>query len=130
MRLLVDANLSPLLLAPLRDAGFDTTHVADIGLATATGPGSIHDVPYFSWCSERAADDAANEPQSPWDRPSLRHACHGGQHRGRDPQGAARSGVFRSRSSCHWGVDTAAGSVEVMKSMSTWANRSGSSRLG
>lgn len=38
MRLLVDANLSPRLLVPLRDGGFDTTHVADIGLATATDP--------------------------------------------------------------------------------------------
>lgn len=36
MRLLVDANLSPRLLAPLRNEGFDTTHVADIGLDTAT----------------------------------------------------------------------------------------------
>lgn len=36
MRLLIDANLSPRLLAPLRNGGFDATHVADIGLATAT----------------------------------------------------------------------------------------------
>lgn len=36
MRLLIDANLSPRLLAPLRTQGFDTTHVSDIGLATAT----------------------------------------------------------------------------------------------
>jgi predicted nuclease of predicted toxin-antitoxin system len=36
MRLLIDANLSPRLVAPLRNEGFDTTHVADIGLATAT----------------------------------------------------------------------------------------------
>lgn len=36
MRLLIDANLSPRLLGPLRNEGFDTTHVADIGLAAAT----------------------------------------------------------------------------------------------
>lgn len=36
MKLLIDANLSPRLLAPLRAGGFDATHVADIGLATAT----------------------------------------------------------------------------------------------
>lgn len=36
MRLLVDANLSPHLLAPLRAAGYDTTHVSDLGLATAS----------------------------------------------------------------------------------------------
>lgn len=36
MRLLLDANLSPQLLGPLRDAGYDTTHVTDIELATAT----------------------------------------------------------------------------------------------
>lgn len=36
MRLLIDANLSPRLLAPLGDGGFDTTRVADIGLAAAT----------------------------------------------------------------------------------------------
>ena len=36
MRLLFDANLSPRLVGPLRDAGYDTTHVADIELATAT----------------------------------------------------------------------------------------------
>ena len=39
MRLLIDANLSPRLVAPLRNEGFDTTHVADIGLATATDSG-------------------------------------------------------------------------------------------
>jgi predicted nuclease of predicted toxin-antitoxin system len=38
MRLLLDANLSPRLLGPLRDAGYDTTHVADVELATATDP--------------------------------------------------------------------------------------------
>ena len=36
MKFLIDANLSPRLLAPLCAGGFDATHVADIGLATAT----------------------------------------------------------------------------------------------
>ena len=36
MRLLLDANLSPRLLEPLRGAGYDVTHVADLGLASAT----------------------------------------------------------------------------------------------
>jgi len=36
MRLLIDANLSPRLLDPLRAAGHDVTHVLDLGLATAT----------------------------------------------------------------------------------------------
>ena len=36
MRLLLDANLSPRLLEPLRDASYDVTHVADLGLASAT----------------------------------------------------------------------------------------------
>jgi predicted nuclease of predicted toxin-antitoxin system len=36
MRLLLDANLSSRLAGPLREAGYDTTHVADIELATAT----------------------------------------------------------------------------------------------
>lgn len=38
MRLLLDANLSPKLLGPLRNAGHDTTHVAEVGLLTATDP--------------------------------------------------------------------------------------------
>ena len=36
MKFLLDANLSPTLAAPLRDAGYETVHVADIGLLTAT----------------------------------------------------------------------------------------------
>ncbi len=36
MRLLLDANLSPRLLHPLRTAGHDVVHVAELGLATAT----------------------------------------------------------------------------------------------
>lgn len=47
MRLLLDANLSPRLVAALRDAGFDAGHVADIGLLSAS------DVEIF----ERAAAD-------------------------------------------------------------------------
>jgi len=38
MRLLLDANLSPQLLRPLRDAGYATTHVAEVDLLTATDP--------------------------------------------------------------------------------------------
>lgn len=38
MRLLLDANLSPKLLGPLRNAGYDTTHLAEVGLLTATDP--------------------------------------------------------------------------------------------
>jgi predicted nuclease of predicted toxin-antitoxin system len=36
MRLLLDANLSPRLLKPLREANHDVVHVAEIDLATAT----------------------------------------------------------------------------------------------
>jgi len=36
VRFLLDANLSPALLTPLRDAGHDAVHVADIGLLTAS----------------------------------------------------------------------------------------------
>ncbi len=36
MRLLLDANLSPQLLEPLREAGHDTTHVMEVDLLTAT----------------------------------------------------------------------------------------------
>ena len=36
MRLLLDANLSPALVQPLTHAGYDVTHVADIGLLTAS----------------------------------------------------------------------------------------------
>lgn len=36
MKLLVDANLSPKVAEGLRDAGFETTHVVDHGLVTAT----------------------------------------------------------------------------------------------
>lgn len=36
MKLLVDANLSPVVVAELRVAGFDATHVADHGLVTAS----------------------------------------------------------------------------------------------
>jgi len=35
MRLLIDANLSPRVAAQLTEAGFDATHVADVGLLTA-----------------------------------------------------------------------------------------------
>lgn len=35
MRLLIDANLSPVVAALLRDAGFDAVHVVDHGLGTA-----------------------------------------------------------------------------------------------
>lgn len=38
MRLLLDANLSPQLLRPLRDAGYDAMHVAEVDLLTATDP--------------------------------------------------------------------------------------------
>lgn len=38
MRLLVDANLSPLVAASLGDGGHDAVHVFDIGLATALDP--------------------------------------------------------------------------------------------
>src|SRR5262245_8707040 len=36
MRLLLDANLSPRLLALVRAAGFDVPHVAELGLLTAS----------------------------------------------------------------------------------------------
>jgi len=36
MRLLLDANLSPRLLGPVRAAGFDVAHVAELGLLTAS----------------------------------------------------------------------------------------------
>jgi predicted nuclease of predicted toxin-antitoxin system len=36
MRLLLDANLSPRVAHHLRSAGFDATHVCDVGLLTAT----------------------------------------------------------------------------------------------
>lgn len=36
MKLLLDANLSPRIVEPLRAAGFDAVHVADVGLVTAT----------------------------------------------------------------------------------------------
>jgi predicted nuclease of predicted toxin-antitoxin system len=36
MRLLVDANLSPVVSEHLRTRGFDVSHVADHGLAGAT----------------------------------------------------------------------------------------------
>lgn len=36
MKILIDANLSPRLLAALRDAGYEANHVAELGLATAT----------------------------------------------------------------------------------------------
>jgi predicted nuclease of predicted toxin-antitoxin system len=36
MRLLLDANLSPRLLGPLRAAGHDVAHVAELGLLTAS----------------------------------------------------------------------------------------------
>lgn len=36
MRLLLDANLSPKLLEPLTNAGFETVHVADAGLLRAS----------------------------------------------------------------------------------------------
>lgn len=35
MRFLVDANLSPVVAAALRDAGHDSVHVIDLGLFTA-----------------------------------------------------------------------------------------------
>ncbi len=35
MRLLLDANLSPALAEPLTAAGYETVHVADVGLLTA-----------------------------------------------------------------------------------------------
>jgi len=35
MRLLLDANLSPILVKPLTAAGHETVHVADVGLLTA-----------------------------------------------------------------------------------------------
>jgi predicted nuclease of predicted toxin-antitoxin system len=36
MRILLDANLSPQLVERLRNAGFETAHVADIGLLTSS----------------------------------------------------------------------------------------------
>jgi predicted nuclease of predicted toxin-antitoxin system len=36
MKLLLDANLSPRLLRPLRAAGHDVAHVAELGLLTAS----------------------------------------------------------------------------------------------
>jgi predicted nuclease of predicted toxin-antitoxin system len=36
MKLLIDANLSPQVARGLRDLGFDTTHVAEVGLLTAS----------------------------------------------------------------------------------------------
>lgn len=36
MRLLVDANLSPRLVSPLRQSGHDVVHVADIDVLTAS----------------------------------------------------------------------------------------------
>jgi predicted nuclease of predicted toxin-antitoxin system len=36
VKFLLDANLSPALIAPLREAGHEVVHVADIGLLTAT----------------------------------------------------------------------------------------------
>ena len=36
MRLLLDANLSPRLLEPLSAAGYEVSHVADLGLLDAT----------------------------------------------------------------------------------------------
>ena len=38
MRLLLDANLSPRLLEPLRDAGYDVAHVGDLDLIAASDP--------------------------------------------------------------------------------------------
>ena len=42
MKLLLDANLSPRIVEPLRAAGYDAEHVADLGLVTATD-GEIFD---------------------------------------------------------------------------------------
>jgi predicted nuclease of predicted toxin-antitoxin system len=36
MRLLLDANLSPKLVDRLRDAGYDVSHVAELGMLTAS----------------------------------------------------------------------------------------------
>lgn len=36
MKLLLDANLSPVLVGPLAAAGHEVTHVVDLGLLTAT----------------------------------------------------------------------------------------------
>lgn len=36
MRLLIDANLSPVVAVRLREGGFDATHVVDHGLVTAS----------------------------------------------------------------------------------------------
>lgn len=36
MRLLLDANLSPKLVAALREAGYDAAHVVDVGLLSAS----------------------------------------------------------------------------------------------
>lgn len=38
MRLLCDANLAPAIAARLRDAGYDSARVIDVGLAEATDP--------------------------------------------------------------------------------------------
>ena len=36
MKLLLDANLSPSLVGPLTDAGYDVVHVAELGLLAAS----------------------------------------------------------------------------------------------
>jgi predicted nuclease of predicted toxin-antitoxin system len=36
MKLLLDANLSPAITAPLTDAGYETSHVGDVGLLRAS----------------------------------------------------------------------------------------------
>lgn len=41
MKFLLDANLSPALIDPLREAGYETVHVADLGLLNASDDGIL-----------------------------------------------------------------------------------------
>lgn len=47
MNLLVDANLSPRIVAPLQESGYRVTHVKDTGLLTA------EDSEIFDWAATR-----------------------------------------------------------------------------
>lgn len=51
MRLLLDASLSPQLLRVLRDAGYDATHVAEVGLLTAADPNIFDYAVAEAWLS-------------------------------------------------------------------------------
>jgi predicted nuclease of predicted toxin-antitoxin system len=49
MRFLVDANLSPRVAASLSSAGFDSIHVADVGLLTAADQAILDYALETSW---------------------------------------------------------------------------------